>query len=47
MSLLTPDIPFGQPPFGLSVDQIDTVVDLACRGADMARRELTPGILEV
>jgi hypothetical protein len=47
MSLLTPDMPFGEPAFGLNTDQIATVIDLACRGAHAARPELTPGMLEV
>ena len=36
MSLLTPDVPFGQPAFALSADQIATVLDL--RAALMGRR---------
>ena len=47
MPLLTPDVPFGQPPFALSADQIATVLDLVCRGADTARSELKPGMREV
>lgn len=47
MSLLTPDVPFGQPAFALSGDQIATVLDLVCRGADKARADVTPGMLEV
>ena len=47
MPLLTPDEPFGRPAFGLSADQIATVVDLTCRGAEEARSEVTPGMLEV
>ena len=47
MSLLTPDVPFGQPAFALSADQIATVVDLVCRGAFEARANVTPGMLEV
>jgi hypothetical protein len=47
MSLLTPDVPFGQPAFALSADQIATVVDLVCRGTFEARADVTPGMLEV
>ncbi|MGP9821230.1 hypothetical protein ACTZWW_14540 [Salinarimonas sp. NSM] len=47
MPLLTPDLPFGQPAFELSDDQIATVLDLLCRGCDEARPHLTPGMLEV
>ena len=47
MWLLTPDGPFGRPAFGLSADQIATVVDLTCRGTEEARAEVTPGMLEV
>ena len=47
MWALSPDTPFGQPAFGLSADQIATVVDLTCRGVEEARSEVTPGMLEV
>ena len=47
MPLLTPDIPFGQPVFSLSSDQIATVIDLVCRGAQEAQGDITPGMLEV
>jgi hypothetical protein len=41
------DRPIGKPSFGLSEDQVATVVDLACRAADEGRSELKPGMLEV
>lgn len=41
------DRPIGKPSFGLSEDQVATVVDLACRAADEGRSELQPGMLEV
>jgi hypothetical protein len=41
------DRPIGKPSFGLSEDQVATVVDLACRAADEGRSELRPGMLEV
>ncbi|WP_026381900.1 hypothetical protein [Afifella pfennigii] len=47
MPLLTPDIPYGSPAFALSDDQIATVLDLVCRGADEARADIKPGMLEV
>lgn len=47
MPLFTPDIPYGSPAFALSDDQIATVLDLVCRGADEARPDITPGMLEV
>jgi hypothetical protein len=47
MPLLTPDVPYGSPAFALSDDQIATVLDLVCRGADEARADVTPGMLEV
>jgi hypothetical protein len=47
MALLTPDAPFGQPAFALSVDQIATVLDLVCRGAKEAKPEIKSGMLEV
>jgi hypothetical protein len=47
MSLLTPDVPFGHPAFALSADQLATVLDLVCRGAQEARSDVKPGMLEV
>ena len=47
MLLLTPDVPYGTPAFALSDDQIATVLDLICRGAHVARLDVTPGMLEV
>lgn len=47
MPLLTPDIAYGSPAFALSDDQIATVLDLVCRGADEARADVKPGMLEV
>ena len=47
MPLLTSDVPYGSPAFALSDDQIATVLDLICRGADAARLNVTPGMLEV
>jgi hypothetical protein len=47
MALLTPDAPFGQPAFALSVDQIATVLDLVCRGAQEAQPDIKSGMLEV
>jgi hypothetical protein len=47
MPLLTPDVPFGQPAFALSADQIATVLDLVCRGAQEAQPHITSGMLEV
>ena len=47
MPLLTPDVSYGNPAFALSDDQIATVLDLVCRGADDARNDVTPGMLEV
>jgi hypothetical protein len=47
MALLTPDAPFGQPAFALSVDQIATVLDLVCRGAHEAQPDIKSGMLEV
>lgn len=44
---LSPDLPIGRPSFGLSDDQLATVVDLLCRGVAVARPLLTPGMLEV
>jgi len=47
MQLLTPDLPFGQPAFALSADQIATVVDLICRSTQEAQADIQPGMLEV
>ncbi|MGX9117225.1 hypothetical protein ACWTU6_11140 [Mesorhizobium sp. BHbsci] len=47
MPLLAPDVPYGSPAFALSDDQIATVLDLVCHGADAARVDVTPGMLEV
>ena len=47
MPLFTPDVPYGSPAFALSDDQIATVVDLVCRGAQAARSDVTAGMLEV
>ena len=47
MSLFTPDVPYGSPAFALSDDQLATVLDLICRGADAARANVIPGMLEV
>ncbi|HEY3949656.1 hypothetical protein [Phenylobacterium sp.] len=44
---LTPDLPAGHPSFDLGADEIDTVIDLICRGASAARPEMTPGLFEV
>lgn len=44
---LTPDLPAGHPSFNLEADEIETVIDLICRGASAARPEMTPGLLEV
>jgi hypothetical protein len=44
---LTPDLPTGNPSFELEADEIDTVIDLICRGATEARPQMTPGLLEV
>ena len=44
---LTPDLPAGYPSFNLEADEIDTVIDLICRGARAARPEMAPGLLEV
>ncbi len=46
MPLLAPDVPYGSPAFALSDDQIATVLDLVCRGADATRANVTPGMLE-
>src|ERR1700730_2252924 len=45
--LLSPDAPIGRPPFELSVDEIDSVVDLLCRGVANARAIVTAGMPEV
>lgn len=47
MPLLAPDQPYGNPAFALSLDEVDTVLDLICRGVDDARAHVTPGMLEV
>jgi hypothetical protein len=47
MPLLAPDQPYGNPAFALSPDEVDTVLDLVCRGAEEARAHITPGMLEV
>ena len=47
MPLLAPDQPYGNPAFALSSDEVDTVLDLVCRGVDEARAKVTPGMLEV
>jgi hypothetical protein len=47
MPLLAADRPYGNPSFGLSSDQVATVIDLVCRSAEKARSFLTPGMLEV
>ena len=47
MALFSPDVAVGQPAFALTADQIATVLDLVCRGAEEARNDLTPGMLEV
>lgn len=44
---LTPDLPSGTPSFELETDEIETVVDLICRGAGEARAQMTAGLLEV
>ncbi|MGX5805203.1 hypothetical protein ACWGS9_28755 [Bradyrhizobium sp. Arg314] len=44
---LTVDKPAGTPSFSLEDDEIDTVIDLICKGAREARQYLTPGLLEV
>lgn len=45
--MLKPDLPYGNPAFALSEDQVATVVDIVCRGAQSARSNVTPGMLEV
>jgi len=47
MSLLAPDAPCGDPAFALSADQVATVLDLVCQGADGARSDVSTGMLEV
>lgn len=42
-----PDAPLGGPSFELAEDEIETVIDLICRGAEAARAQLTSGMLEV
>jgi len=44
---LLPDLPVGRPSFGLSEDELATVIDLLCQGVAAARPRLTPGMLEV
>lgn len=44
---LVPDAPIGSPSFELSEDELDTVIDLLCRGAADARALLKAGMLEV
>jgi hypothetical protein len=44
---LTVDKPVGDPSFALENDEIDTVVDLICKGAREARKHVTAGLLEV
>lgn len=44
---LMPDRPAGNPSFELDEDEIETVIDLICRGAREARQHVTPGLLEV
>ena len=45
--LLSPDQPAGRPPFSLYDDEIATVVELVCRGAEEARRHVKAGMIEV
>ena len=47
MPLLGSDTPIGEPAFSLTDDQVATVVDLMCRGANEARRHVCSGMLEV
>lgn len=47
MALLGPDQPYGNPAFALSSDEVDTVLDLVCRGVEEARPHVVPGMLEV
>jgi hypothetical protein len=47
MPLLASDQPYGNPAFALSSDEVETVLDLVCRGAEEARVHVTPGMLEV
>ena len=44
---LSSDLPLGTPPFGLSEDEIDTIVHIACVGASEARADVLVGELEV
>ncbi|ESW74492.1 hypothetical protein NKL07_00115 [Mesorhizobium sp. C280B] len=44
---LTVDTPAGDPSFSLEDDEIETVIDLICKGAREARQHLTSGLLEV
>lgn len=47
MSLLSSDTPVGEPAFSLTGDQVATVVDLMCGGADQARHHVSSGMHEV
>jgi hypothetical protein len=47
MSFFAPDTPYGAPAFGLSDDQLATVINLICRGVEEGRAAVTPGMLEV
>lgn len=47
MPLLAPDQPYGKPAFALSLDEVDTVLDLVCRAVEAARTNVTSGMLEV
>ena len=38
---------YGAPAFHLSVDQVDTIVNLLCQGADCARSKLAPCMKEI
>ena len=44
---LTLDKPAGEPSFALENDEVDTVIDLICKGAREARKQVTAGLLEV
>jgi hypothetical protein len=44
---LGPDLPLGAPAFGLSDDEIATIVHVTCLGARAARKDLAVGDLEV
>lgn len=43
----TPDLPVGVPSFGLSEDEIATVVDLTCQATQEIRQQISPNDLEV